>query len=59
MVDGILGKETKMMKWACHVSITQKYVNQTGASGNFACCSPLYQRCAGLDQAYIKLQRHK
>eukprot|EP00957_Ditylum_brightwellii_P059727 4534607-Ditylum_brightwellii.AAC.1 len=38
-VDGILGQEAKMMckqlakqlalKWACHVSVTQKYVNQT------------------------------
>eukprot|EP00957_Ditylum_brightwellii_P094524 7198143-Ditylum_brightwellii.AAC.1 len=38
-INGILGKEAKMMckqlakqlalKWACHVSITQQYVNQT------------------------------
>eukprot|EP00957_Ditylum_brightwellii_P210516 15365064-Ditylum_brightwellii.AAC.1 len=38
-VDGILGREVKMMckqlakqlalKWVCHVSVTQKYVNQT------------------------------
>eukprot|EP00957_Ditylum_brightwellii_P143730 10950584-Ditylum_brightwellii.AAC.1 len=38
-VDGILGTEAKMMckqlanqlalKWACHISVTQKYVNQT------------------------------
>eukprot|EP00957_Ditylum_brightwellii_P059316 4502955-Ditylum_brightwellii.AAC.1 len=39
MVDGILGREAKMMckqlakqlalKWVCHVLVTQQYVNQT------------------------------
>eukprot|EP00957_Ditylum_brightwellii_P011951 901482-Ditylum_brightwellii.AAC.1 len=42
-VDGILGQEAKMMykqlvkqlplKWACHVPVTQKYINWTVQMG--------------------------